>query len=116
MDEPDLIAESRRLCRELERQLSGIHVLSSTAFLTASGESVTAKLPTKVAAVAGALAWRAHDFATLCCDLFVQRRVIPAAVIARSLMETTALVYLVHKKAAQATRDRRIDGLDDFLV
>jgi len=117
MDELDLIAESRRLCQELKRQLPDIHVPSlSASFVTASGASVTAKLPTKVAAVAGALAWRAHDFAALSCDLFEQQRVIPGAVITRSLMETTALVYLVYKKAAQATREHRTDTLDDFLV
>lgn len=117
MNEPDLIAESRRLCQELERQLPDIHVPSiSASFVAPSGASVTAKLPTKVAAVVGALAWRAHDLATLACDLFEQHRVIPGAVITRSLMETSALVYLVYKKAAQATRERQIETLDDFLV
>lgn len=116
-DEPDFLVESRRLCGELEQKLPHIHAPSSEAtFLTASGKSVTAKVPSKLAAVTGSLAWRAHDFALLATELFDRKRVVPGAVIARSLMETTALCCLVHKKTVQATTDKSLVLLDDFLV
>lgn len=117
MDEPDLIAESRRLCRDLEQQLPRIHAPSSEAtFETGAGITVTAKIPSKLAAVVGSLAWRAHDFAVLACELFERKRVIPGAVITRSLMETAALLYLIHKKTIQAVSEKNLVSLDDFLV
>lgn len=117
MNEPDLIAKSRRLCRDLEQHLPRVHAPASDAtFRTGSGESVTAKLPSKLVAVTGSLAWRAHDFAVLACELFERKRVIPGAVISRSLMETTALFYLVQKKTAQAIAEKNLSHLDDFLV
>jgi hypothetical protein len=117
MDEPDLIAESRRLCFDLEQQLPRIYIPSSEAtFRTASGKSVTVKIPSKLTAVTGSLAWRAHDFAVLASDLFERHRVVPGAVIARSLMETTALFYLVHKKTLTAVSEKSLLLLDDFLV
>src|SRR5262245_17902083 len=102
MSEPDLIAESKRLCSTLEQVLPQIHAPGHDAtFETSDGRSVTVKLPSKLVAVIGALAWRGHDFATLACDLLNQQRIVPGAVISRSLMETTALVYLVWKKTNQ---------------
>ena len=115
--EPDFIAESRRLCRDLEQQLPRIQAPSSEAtFTTVSGKLITVKIPTKLTAVTGSLAWRAHDFAVLASDLFECKRVVPGAVIARSLMETTALFYLVHKKTATAVSENNLILLDDFLV
>jgi len=117
MSEPNLIEESRRLCEALEKVLPSIHVPAPEAtFVTPAGTSVTVKLSSELAAVVGSLAWRAHDFATLACGLFENRRVVPGAVIARSLMETTALVYLVQKKTRQALTERKLVALDDFLV
>lgn len=117
MDEPDLIAESRRLCRDLEQRLPRIHAPSSEAtFKTEAGITVTAKIPSKLAAVGGSLAWRAHDFAALACELFERNRVIPRAVVTRSLMETTALIYLIHKKTVQAISAKDLVPLDEFLV
>ena len=117
MDEPDLIAESRRLCCDLEQLLPRIYVPSSEAtFKPASGKSVTSKIPTKLKAVTGSLAWRAHDFAVLASELFERKRIVPGAVIARSLMETTALFYLVHRKTVTAVSERNLILLDDFLV
>ena len=116
-DEPDLIAESRRRCGELERMLSHVHAPSSEAtFTAASGQSMTVKIPSKLVAVEGTLSWRAHDFAALACDLFERKRIVPGAVIARSLMETTALFYLVYKKTVQALDQRSLTHLDAFLI
>ncbi len=116
-NEPDLIAESRRLCGELERALSHVHAPSSDAtFTAASGRSITVKIPSKLAAVEGSLSWRAHDFALLACELFERKRVVPGAVIARALMETTALFYHVHKKASQALAQGNLADLDGFLI
>ncbi len=36
--------------------------------------------------------------------------------MARALMETTALVFLLHKKMSQAILQRDVGALDDFLV
>jgi hypothetical protein len=47
---------------------------------------------------------------------FERNRVIPGAVLTRSLMETTALIYLMHKKTAQAISAKDLIPLDDFLV
>jgi hypothetical protein len=117
MNEPDYIAESKRLSRDLKRQLPLIHAPSTEAtFNTASGQSVTAKIPSKLAAVTGTLAWRAHDFAVLACELLERKRVIPGAVITRSLMETTALFYLVYRKTERAVSEGSLVVLDDFLV
>lgn len=117
MFEPNLIEESRRLCLALKQRLPQRQSLSPDAtFLGANGESITVKLPCKLQALVGSLAWRAHDFGTLACDLFRDQRVVPGAVITRALMETTALVYSVWKKTNQALSDSKLEALDDFLV
>ena len=54
MPEPNLIQESRRLCRVLESHLPQYHATSLDAtFLNASGELVWAKVPSKVSAAVG---------------------------------------------------------------
>lgn len=117
MPEPNLIEESRRLCLALKQRLPRPHMPSPDAtFLNAKGESITVKVPSKLLAVVGSLAWRAHDFGTLACDLFEHQRVVPGAVITRALMETTALVYSVWKKTNQAVAEMNLKALDDFLV
>lgn len=75
-----------------------------------------AKLPSKVTAAIGGLAWRAHDLAELAHELFGRKRVVPAIVLTRSVMECSALVYLVHKKVEQALRAGAQKELDDFIV
>ena len=117
MNDPDLLAESRRLCANLLERLPHLHTPSTNAaFKTPKGKFVTVKIPTKLAAVAGSLAWRAHDFASLACDLFDRKRIIPGAVIARSLMETVALFHMVHKKSRKALADKSLETLDEFLI
>jgi hypothetical protein len=117
VDEPDLIAESRRLCSILERELPTFHFPADEAtFQTKSGRLVTAKIPSKLEAVAESLAWRGHDFATLASDLFESDRVIPGAVIARSLMETAALMFVVLRKTQRALLNGTLLDLDTFLV
>src|SRR5258706_10143551 len=115
--EPDLIAESRRLCEILQGKLPTFHFPSPIATVELTENSlVTVMIPSKFEAVVGSLAWRAHDFATLASDLLTAGRVIPGAVITRSLMETTALVYCVHKKTKRALTDLHLEELDSFLV
>lgn len=117
MSEIDFIAEARRLCHDLEEMLPSFHSPSSeTTFSMSDGSLIWAKLPSKLIAVAGSLAWRAHDFATLSLDLFESNRIIPGAVIARSLMETTALLYTVHKRTKDALATGHVEALDEFLV
>jgi hypothetical protein len=116
MRESDLILESRRLCDEIKQLLPKVSYPSLDATFLAPAGGVTVKVPSKLAGAVGALIWRAHDFASLACDLFDARRVIPGAVIVRSLMETTALVYVLHQKTARAVVDRNVQELDEFLV
>jgi hypothetical protein len=117
MNEPDLIAESRRLCHALESFLPTFHLPSVDAtFLTSQGLWITVKLPSKLVTVVGSLAWRAQDFATLALDLFENKRTIPGAVITRSLMETTALVHLVHSKVKKALAMEDANSVDEFLI
>jgi hypothetical protein len=115
-DDPDLLAESKRLCRELEQFLPSKHTPPRIATLDSIHGHHTIKLPSKIAGALGALCWRAHDFATLACELFERQRVVPGATMARALMETTALVFLLHKKMSTAILQRDVAPLDDFLV
>lgn len=117
MNDPDFLVESRRLCADLQERLPHLHTSSTeAAFKTPEDDFVTVKIPTKLAAVSGSLAWRAHDFATLACDLFDRKRIVPGAVIVRSLMETVALFHMVHKKSRNAVAERSLDTLDNFLI
>ncbi len=66
--------------------------------------------------IMGSLAWRAHDFGDLSHELFVRKRVVPAIVLTRALMETTALLHLVYRKINQAINNQELGELDEFLV
>ncbi len=116
-EELNLIAESRRLCAELTGRLPSDFVLTDDAwFISSSGRKVASKIPSRVMAVIGTLAHRARDFGELSCELFERNKVIPAIVLTRALMETTALLYLTQKKMSQALKTKSLDQLDDFLV
>jgi len=115
--EPDLIAESRKLCGQLADRLPSDFALTGDAwFISPSGNSVASKLPSKIMSVIGSLAHRARDFGELSCELFERRKIVPAIVLTRALMETTALLYLTQKKMAQALEADSIAELDEFLV
>lgn len=117
LDTTDFIIESKRLCGELEKILPLEHLPSQAAiFQNNEGELITAKIPSKLAGVVGSLSWRAHDFSSLACELFERDRVISGAVIARALMETTALIYLTHRKIKQTLSERNLSILDDYLI
>ncbi len=116
-DVPDFIAETKRLCAELSRRLpQEYRPQPEHSLTTISGRFITSKMPSKLMAVVGALGSRAEDFAEVCHDLFKKERTVPAAVITRALMETTALLYLLHKKLKKSLDEKNIIILDEFLI
>jgi hypothetical protein len=116
-EEVDFVVEMEKLCTDLAKRLPSHYVPSSeNTFTNLAGISITSKIPSKIMGVIGSLAWRAHDFADLSQELFVRKRVVPAIVLTRTLMETTALLHLVYKKINQAVNAQELEELDEFII
>jgi hypothetical protein len=117
MDEPNLIAEAKNLCHKLTNRLPSSFILTNdTWFISPAGNMIGNKLPSKAMSVIGSLAYRAKDLSELSCELFERKKIVPAVVLTRALMETTALLYLTQKKIAQSLETEDITELDEFLI
>lgn len=74
------------------------------------------KLPFKVVSLIFSLHHRAVDLAKNSLSLFLDKHYLSAAILIRSLMETTSLVFLAQKKINQVVESNDVGDLDDFLM
>lgn len=74
------------------------------------------KLPFKVVALAFSLHHRAVDLAENSLRLFKGDNYLASAILIRSLMETTSLVFLTQKKINEVVESKELGEIDDFLM
>jgi len=116
-DVPALIERAKELCDELARRLPTTHSPAAhQSFVAPNGRVIVAKIPTKLATVLGALAWRAKELADLSHELFKRDHLVPAIILTRALMESTALLYTVFKKTTVSIEARELATIDEYLV
>lgn len=117
MEEPDLIEATQNLCETLIKILPKHYTAKPEDWFDAGdGTSVLGKIPFKLMGVIGGLGHRAADFSQLIVELSQKDKTIPSIVLTRSLMETTALLYLTHKKLLKCIESESIAELDNFLI
>jgi hypothetical protein len=83
--------------------------------LHANAFTLKSKLPYKATSLREVLMHRFTDIANVSIDLFEADMVVPAFIEARAAIETTALLYCLHKGTADFLRSRDADGLNNFL-
>src|SRR5207249_3038411 len=76
------------------------------------------KLPFKAQAIRELLLHRTSALASAAVDLFEQKRVIPAVVLTRCIVETLAVLLDFHERLERFLKDEPKDArvLDQFLV
>lgn len=78
--------------------------------------SFSAKIPFKVYALAINLLYRAYDLAEVAQGLIYSDRRVPAMVLSRAVMETTALLFTLNKKLKMVLETCQTKEIDEFLI
>lgn len=82
----------------------------------AGSYTLRSKLPFKADSLREVLIHRVSDLADAALDLYETRMLVPAFVITRSVVETTAMVYRLHQKSAEFSTSHDIEAYDQFLM
>ena len=116
MDVPDLSklsdAERLSLAKQMATDLAG----SLSKELYAGSFTLNSKLPYKACSFREVLIHRVSDFADVAVELFVAERLVPAFVMARAVVETTAMMYWLHEKANDFLENKDEEAFDEFLM
>lgn len=116
MSAPDLSqlsdAERYGLAKKLVIAMRG----SLPKELYAGSFTVNSKLPYKACSFREVLIHRQSDLADVAMDLYEAKRLVPAFVMTRAVVETTALMYSLHTKAQDFLTTKDEDAFDGFLM
>ena len=78
--------------------------------------SLNSKLPFKSASLRELLIHRVAELAVPAVELFEQRRVLPAIVLVRAVVETVALTFALHKQLESFLGSHDVPAFDEFLM
>ena len=78
--------------------------------------TLKSKIPFKALSVRETLLHRVHALASAAVELFEGNRVIPAVILARAVVESTAVMFTLHERTTRFLQDLKINELDDFLM
>lgn len=84
--------------------------------LDARSFSLKSKLPYKASAFREVLIHRVSDLADVAIELYESNRLVPAFVITRSVIETTAVVYWLYQKSQEFIEKKDENAFDEFLM
>lgn len=101
--------------KEVEKSIAELSDLLITEI---DGKSISpiSKLLYKVVSLVYSLHHRAVDLSKNGLSLYLDKHYLSAAILIRSLMETTSLVFYVQKKVNQVVESKNIGDIDDFLM
>jgi hypothetical protein len=76
------------------------------------------KVPFKAAMIRELLLYRATDLAGASIGFFEQKRIVPAAILTRQIVETFAVLFVFDERLERFIKDKskNVDELDDFLM
>jgi len=89
---------------------------SLPAELYAGSFTLKSKLPYKAGSFRESLIHRQSDLADIAIELYESRRLVPAFIMTRAVLETTALLYGLHVKTNEFLKDRDEAKFDEFLM
>lgn len=80
--------------------------------------TLKSKLPFKALSIRELLIHRMAALASAAVDLFKQKRVIPAVILTRSIVETAAVMFIFNERLGRFLDDKSkdINAFDDFLM
>lgn len=104
----DLIEEIKHLIAEIKNSLPTGFDISSI--------SLRAKIPFKALSWREALLYRVSELATTALELYQTRRYVSACILTRALMETTGMLFWMHKKILKVIATKDLQDIDDFLM
>lgn len=84
--------------------------------LHARSFTLKSKLPYKAGSFREVLIHRVSDLADVAIDLYESGRLVPAFVMTRAVVETTAVVYWLHKKSRDLIEKQDEKAFDEFLM
>jgi hypothetical protein len=101
---------------QLAKKLSGNIRASLPKELYAGSFTLKSKLPYKAASFREVLFHRLSDLAEVTYDLFEIGRLLPAFVLSRAVVETTALLFGLYVKTSEFLEKPDEDSFDEFLM
>lgn len=82
----------------------------------AAALTLKSKIPFKAVSIRELLLHRVHALAGAAVELFESNRVIPAVILTRAVVETTAVMFTLHERLVRFLENQRTGELDDFLM
>lgn len=107
-EKPRAIEVAKKLSVDLKKRLpSGFNIASI---------SLEAKTPVKVMSWKGAILHRSSELANSTCNLYDAERYVSASLIARALMETSAMLFWLLHRIEKVFGKNNIVDIDDFVM
>ena len=116
MGVPDLskLSDAERLSMAI--QMAADLAVSLPKELYAGSFTLNSKLPYKACSFREVLIHRVSDLADVAVELFASERLVPAFVMTRAVVETTAMMYWLHEKASEFLQKKDENAFDEFLM
>ena len=83
--------------------------------IAAASLTLESKIPFKVLSLREILIHRTSALATAAVEMFEQRRLVPAVVLARAIVETVAVTFNLHKQLVEFCDSKDVEKIDDFV-
>ena len=77
--------------------------------------TLKSKIPYKAASLRELIFHRLAELGESAIELYEKKRIVSAFIITRAIMETTALLYWLHKRLKRVIDNNDIEDIDDFL-
>ncbi|MFZ5776379.1 MAG: hypothetical protein ACOY3Z_12925 [Thermodesulfobacteriota bacterium] len=101
---------------DLAKQLASNVRESLPKELYAGSFTLKSKIPYKASSFREVLIHRLSDLADVAVDLYEANRFIPAVIVTRSVVETTAVTYWLYQKSCEFIENHNVESFDDFLM
>lgn len=104
----DLLKEAREITEDIKSSLP-------TGFEMAA-VSTRAKIPWKALSWREAIIHRVAELASNSLDLYEDHKFVSSCILIRSLMETTGMIFWLHKRIRKVVNDKQLGDIDNFLM
>jgi hypothetical protein len=102
------LIDVKQLTAELQRSLP--------KRIDAAVLGLPSKIPFKAISLREGLIHRASDLSGLACELYERRRIVPAIIMVRAVMETVAMLYFLYWRIDQVLTSQELGDIDQFLM
>lgn len=107
-EDTDYLSEARLLTEELQNSLPSV--------VPAADLTLESRLPFKATSVRELLIHRVADLASAAMHYLDRKRVVPASILTRSIVETVAVLFCLNQAIEQFLESPDEDKIDKFLV